>query len=128
MQQLLVRLAVAVASHDPKAIAAFFEEDAELWSDSNGAFLANARPLLGAAPISRFYAVRGEKAGEPRSVEFASLNHLPAVLMDLGTPPNARTARYYVMQPIPSAAGRVARLLNILAPEKLTKIRFGNNA
>lgn len=118
---LLLELAAAVASQDSGAIAAFFEEDAQLWSDSNGQFLSNERPLVGADPIARFYAKRSEAVGAPAHFEIVSLNSLPAVVLEFEGLSERYAARHVTMV-VPSARGRVHRLFNVLAPQKLMKL------
>jgi len=118
---LLLELAAAVASHDPGAIADFFEQDAQLWSDSNGQFLSNERPIVGAEAISRFYAKRSEALGAPARFQIVSLNHLPAVVLEFEGLSERYAARH-VSIIVPSARGRVHRLFTVLAPQKLMKL------
>lgn len=118
---LLTRLTVAVGARDPSAIAGCFEDDAELWSDANGQFLANEQPVRGAAAISRFCVRGSELLGEPAECHRVSLNHLPAAVFEfegLGAQHAARHA--FVV--VPSDRGRVRRLFGVLAPLKLTKL------
>ena len=123
MQDALMKLSVAVASQDPSVIAAFFEDDAELWSDSAGKFISNPRPLRGADAISRFYAKRTAAIGAPAWFEVRSLNHLPVALMRYdGLGP--RFARTYALGGILAPDGRIRRILNVVAPAKLTKVAF----
>ena len=124
VQELLLRFALAAATQDPKQIARLLEEDAELASDADGEFVANARPLRGAGAIARFYAAQGDRLGRAALAEVRSLNGLPAFVIALGDPGKKNTARRFVTAPIPGEAGRIARILTVVATPKLRCISF----
>ena len=122
VRSALEAFALAVASADPSRIAAVFRKDAELWSDANGEFLSNLRPLQGAAPISRFYASRSRKLGGPDWFEVVQLNHLPCAVFQFGPQENPRLARRFAMGVLTDDDGRIARLWNVAATDKLCSL------
>ncbi|MCA9511200.1 MAG: RNA polymerase subunit sigma, partial [Myxococcales bacterium] len=123
VRDLLERFALAVAASDPARIAALFREDAELWSDADGEFLSNPRPVRGAAAIARFYAARSAALGAPPFLELTSLNHLPAALLGFAPQRDARLATRVALAVVPGPDGRIARLHNVVATPKLAALR-----
>ena len=119
---LLEAFALAVAASDPARIASLLREDAELWSDSNGEFLSNPRPLRGASAIARFYAARSRALGPPPFVELVRFNALPGALIAFGPLDDARLARRLALAVVPGPDGRIARLHNIMATPKLAPL------
>lgn len=114
-------LQAAVTAGDRVALAACFEESAELWTDANGQFNANERPLRGPDAIAAFYLERRERLGEPAQSRFVALNHLPALSLEFEEVPDGFAARQ-VASVLPGARGRIARVFNMLVPQKLTKL------
>jgi hypothetical protein len=114
-------LQMAVVARDRVALAACFEESAELWTDANGQFNANERPLRGPDEIAAFYLDRSERLGDPAQSRFVALNHLPALSLEFEGAPEGFAERQ-VASVLPGARGRIARVFNMLVPQKLTKL------
>jgi len=123
VRDALERFAIAVAASDPLAIAQVLREDAELWSDSDGEFLSNPRPVRGADPIARFYAARSRAIGPPLFLELTSLNGLPAALIEFAPQRDARLATRVALSIALAADGRIARIHNVVATPKLAAVR-----
>jgi RNA polymerase sigma-70 factor (ECF subfamily) len=114
-------LQTAVTARDRAGLVACFEESAELWTDANGQFNANERPLRGPDAIAAFYLDRSERLGDPAQSRFVGLNHLPALSLEFEGAPDGFAARQ-VASVLPGVRGRIARVFNMLVPQKLTKL------
>ncbi|MBI5504323.1 MAG: sigma-70 family RNA polymerase sigma factor [Deltaproteobacteria bacterium] len=113
-----------LATADFAAVEALLCEDVRATSDGGGDFYAALNPIEGASNVARFYAGLLRKFGSVGSSSFAEYNGLPAVLVRVDAPRLARLAPCFLLQAQADASGRIRRLYTVLAPRKLTAVRF----
>lgn len=114
-----------LATADVAAVEALLCDDVRATSDGGGEFYAALNPIVGASSVARFYAGLLRKFGVVGTSSFAEYNGLPAVLVRVETRRGAqRLAPCFLLQVQTDTSGRIRRLYTVLAPRKLTAVRF----
>ena len=119
-RSLLTRFMDASQRGDQAAILQLLHANAEMISDGGGRVTAAIRPLLGAERIAQLYwAIARRNGAHPAQIGY--VNGEPAILRFQGTQLHSIT--------LVSVDGeRIARVLSVLNPEKLTALVIARNA
>ncbi len=92
-------------------------------SDGAGRFFAARVPILGRARVARFhFKIGAHRLGAAR-VEIRMVNGLPAMVVELGDPRPGEPPRAVLLCDV-DGDGRIKRLHSVVAPRKLSAIRF----
>ncbi|MCK6547786.1 sigma-70 family RNA polymerase sigma factor [Myxococcota bacterium] len=112
----------AMMRADVPAIEALLAADVRALSDAGGVYGAALRPIVGPRNLVRFYLKLAQRRGLPARFEVKPLNGRPAVLLEY-PPHRPRDATFLVLL-FDVAGGRIRRIDTVLAPKKLTHVRF----
>lgn len=119
----LERFMDCLLRQDAGGIEELLTEDVRTVTDSGGRFTALRKPLVGRDAVARFYLVAAQhRASAGPTLELRSVNHLPAVVLQLATP-ERRQAPRSVLRCELDDAGRIRALYSILSPTKIATIR-----
>ncbi len=113
----LERLMTCLAQGDAAGLAALLCADVRARSDAGGEFVAARQPILGRERVARFLLGLAAKARAMR-VEWRSLNHAPALVLDAQQPQPGWAART-ALQCVVDQDGLIVELLTVLASRKL---------
>ena len=118
-QEALVQQFVdAIAEGDPERLGALLAEDAVSYSDGGGEVTAALRPIEGRDRITRFLLGIAQKTPDGLTVESATVNGAPGLVVRIGGAVQSVWA-------FRVADGRIRDLYAVLNPEKLQHIEFG---
>ncbi|HVY48287.1 MAG TPA: sigma-70 family RNA polymerase sigma factor [Minicystis sp.] len=120
-RDVLRAFAGALASGDQETARALLADDAVSLNDGGGRFVAAGVPLVGKDRILKgTFGVLGRAAPVVRVVEI-ELNGAPALLVDVA-PQKPNVAPRIVLQVELDVLGKIRRIYNLLAPDKLTAL------
>lgn len=120
--EVIGRFAAAIQAGTREALQEVIAEDAVLLSDGGGVVHAANRPVHGATTIAAIYHGLARRTGEA-SWQVATVNGLPAVVIDIADPPRGWSRRS-VLTLVPDADGKVARVYSVVAPAKVEDARL----
>lgn len=121
---VMQRFMTALAMNDAEAMAACLCDDVVMLNDGGGVHHAARKPLHGADRVVKFtLGVSRRGGGQPRSVDFVTLNGLPALVVETN-PRRPRDAPRLTVHLEVDASGRARRIFYVLAPPKLVHL-FG---
>lgn len=123
-RQVLWKFLESLAAADVAAVEALLRDDARAISDGGGEYYAALKPIVGASKVARFYRGLLAKFGVVGATSFAEYNGLPAVLVRVEESQHERLAPCFLLQVQTDASGRIERLYTVLAPRKLSAVRF----
>ncbi len=116
----LERLVAAIGTGDVTAVEAALAPDAFTTTDAGGDYRAALRHVVGASRVARFYLGLMKKVVVSRAA-FRTMNGLPALVIEVDTPP-PRVAPRVVVRCDLREDGQVSRVHAILARGKLTGV------
>jgi RNA polymerase sigma-70 factor, ECF subfamily len=117
----LERFVAALLTGDVAAAEALVVREARALSDGGGEYTAALRPIEGRDRVVRFLAGVRQKAGGPASFQFRSVNHLPALVVELDEVRD-RFAPRFVMRCDVDAEGRIRAVHLVVASPKLARV------
>ena len=121
----LAELLRHLLAQDAAALEKLLAESVRTVTDAAGEFTALASPMHGRARVARFYlAAARQRRGPFTHTEVRLVNGLPAALITLERPVRRQAPRTLLRCEL-DADGRIALVHAILAPRKLTALRFG---
>jgi RNA polymerase sigma-70 factor (ECF subfamily) len=112
-----------IAAQDIPGAVSLFSKRAALLGDGGGVHHAGRNGVVGAEKIVKMYAKLATRAGPDARYFVRSINGVPALVTDDPAPqkPNAPQAVLLIDL---DADGRVRTIYSVLAPKKLTAVRF----
>lgn len=121
-EQALQRFMAALLAGEPAQIVACLADDVRVTSDGAGQVRASTKPVVGDERTARFFAGLLRHGGTPVALELRWINARPALVATFsGSHP--RDARMVLLTLDLDAAGRIAEVHVINAPDKLRAIR-----
>lgn len=122
-RRALERFLSLFSTCDITAIENLLATDVRILSDGGGEFLAALKPVVGRDKIIRFYLKAFERSRPIASSDIRLINGLPTVIVKFADE-NPREASTVVQQCTLTSDGRIQQIYAILAPRKLTAVRF----
>jgi len=120
----LEQLLGCLLAQDAAALETLLAESARTVTDAAGEYTALASPMLGRARVARFYlAAARQRRGPYTHTELRLVNGLPAALVTLERPVRRQAPRTLLRCEL-DADGRIVLVHSILAPRKLSALRF----
>ncbi len=120
-RQALERFLFFLNTRNHAGLEALLTEDVISLNDGGGEVAAALKPIYGRKNNIRFVTKIAEKNYSEARISFATLNGLPAVMVDV-EPLNPRLARRFTIQCEVDKQGRIKRFFHVLAPRKLTSL------
>jgi RNA polymerase sigma-70 factor (ECF subfamily) len=108
---------------DVKGIQALLTEDVRTVTDGGGVYTALPAPLVGRSRVARFHLETARRRRPISRFEIRDVNGLAALFIET-TPIRTTMAPHVVLRCEIDADGRIRELHSILAPRKLTAVRF----
>ncbi len=109
---------------DVKGIQALLTDAVRTVTDAGGAYTALRDPLVGRSRVARFHLETARRRGPISRFEIRDVNGMAALVVET-TPIRASMAPRLVLRCEIDSDGRIRELHSILAPRKLTAVRFG---
>jgi RNA polymerase sigma-70 factor (ECF subfamily) len=122
-RQALQALVACMARQDAAGVEALLTAAARTVTDGGGRYTALHAPLVGAARVARFHLETFRRRAPISVSEMRSINGLPALVIRT-TPIRPQMAPALVLRCEVDRDGRITELHAILAPAKLTAVRF----
>lgn len=123
-REVLGRFMSAITSQDVASVESLLAEGVRALNDGGGEVLAALNPVVGRDRVVRLYLGLSRKLPAGRSFEVRTVNGLPACFIELEDA-GRRVASRLVIRCDLDADGRIRELHIVLAPQKLTAVRFG---
>jgi RNA polymerase sigma-70 factor (ECF subfamily) len=120
---VLGRFMAAITSQDVDSVEDLLAEDVRTLNDGGGEYLAALNPVIGRDRVARLYLGLTKKQVVGGSFEVRMLNGLPACLIEFRSTRDREAPRFIVRCDI-DADNRIRELHVVLAPRKLTAVRF----
>jgi RNA polymerase sigma-70 factor (ECF subfamily) len=117
-KEALERFLDCLARGDSAGLEGLLAADVVGMGDGGGVYAASPRPLVGREAVMRLYLGTSRRLSAAVRVDFATLNHRPALVVDTPGAPAGRAPRSVLLVHV-DADGRIARLYSVLAPAKL---------
>jgi RNA polymerase sigma-70 factor (ECF subfamily) len=108
--------------HDVAGVEALLAEDVRTMTDGGGEFRSALRPIVGREKVARFYLAVAQTAGANASGRLQNLNGMPAMVVDIPSPPERLAPRLTLTVTL-NSAGRIAEIYVVSATRKLTAIK-----
>jgi RNA polymerase sigma-70 factor (ECF subfamily) len=122
-REVLGRFMAAITSRDVASVESLLAEDVRTLNDGGGEYLAALNPVIGSYRVARLYLGLTKKQLPGGSFEVRVLNGLPACLIEFPSARRREAPRFVVRCDI-DGDGRIRELHVVLAPRKLTAVRF----
>jgi len=119
----LERLLHCMMSQDAAGMEALLTDDVRSLTDGGGRYTALREPLIGRGPVARFHLETARRRAPISTTEIRLVNGVPALVI-VSRPLRPRMAPRLVLRCEVDADGRIRELHTILAPRKLTGVRF----
>lgn len=119
----LERFVLCMINQDAAAMEALLTDDVRSVTDGGGQYTALRKPLVGRLPVVRFYLETARRRAPISSMDLRSINGVPALVV-VTRPLRPQMAPRLVLRCEVAADGRIRELHTILAPRKLTAVRF----
>jgi len=123
-RRALQALVSCMARQDVAGLEALLTESARTLTDGGGRYTALRAPLVGAARVARFHLETGRRRMPISTTEIRWINGLPALVIST-RPLRAQMAPALVLRCELDRDDRISELHAILAPRKLSAVRFG---
>jgi RNA polymerase sigma-70 factor (ECF subfamily) len=127
MRQALEALLGCFLRQDAVGLKALLAESVRTTTDSGGEYTALPVPLVGRAAVIRFHLETARRRMPVSHLDLRTVNGLPALIVET-KPLRRQMAPRLVLRCELDAAGRIVELHSVLAPRKLTGIRFAGEA
>lgn len=122
-QHALAQLVICMANQDAAGMAALLTDDVRSLTDGGGRYTALREPLMGRAAVARFHLETARRRLPTSTTTFRTINGVPALVV-VTRPLRPQMAPRLVLRCEVDASGRIRELHTILAPRKLTAVRF----
>lgn len=122
-RRALQALVSCMARQDVAGLEALLTESARTLTDGGGRYTALRAPLVGAARVARFHLETGRRRMPISTTEIRWINGLPALVIST-RPLRAQMAPALVLRCELDRDDRISELHAILAPRKLSAVRF----
>ncbi len=119
----LERLLVCMMQQDAAGMEALLADDVRSITDGGGRYTALREPLVGKAPVARFHLETARRRAPISQTELRWINGVAALVVET-RPLRPQMAPRLVLRCEVDADGRIRELHTILAPRKLTAVRF----
>jgi RNA polymerase sigma-70 factor (ECF subfamily) len=119
----LERLLICMSQQDAAGMEALLADDVRSITDGGGRYTALKEPLFGKAPVIRFHLETARRRAPISNTEFRWINGVAALVV-VTRPLRPQMAPRLVLRCEVDAEGRIRELHTILAPGKLTAVRF----
>lgn len=119
----LERLLRCMMSQDAAGMEALLADDVRSLTDGGGRYAALREPLIGRGPVARFHLETARRRAPISTTAIRLVNGVPALVI-VSRPLRPRMAPRLVLRCEVDADGRIRELHTILAPRKLTGVRF----
>lgn len=119
----LERLLRCMMSQDAAGMEALLADDVRSLTDGGGRYTALREPLVGRGPVTRFHLETARRRAPISTTEIRSINGVPALVI-VTRPLRPQMAPRLVLRCEVDGEGRIRELHTILAPRKLTAVRF----
>lgn len=116
-----------LARQDVAGIQALLTESVRTVTDGGGQYTALHAPLVGRSRVARFHLETARRRGPISRVEIRNVNGVPALIIETAAI-RATMAPRVVLRCEIDPDGRIRELHSILAPRKLTAVRFAASA
>jgi RNA polymerase sigma-70 factor (ECF subfamily) len=123
VRRVLGQVMACFAARDIEGVTRLMAADARMVGDGGGVFHTARYEMRGAEKIARMYGKLSTRSGPDLRVEVKSVNGLPAFIADDPSPLKPNAPRAVIMIDL-DGTGRVRTLFTVLAPAKLTHVRF----
>lgn len=123
-REVLGRFMAAIVSRNVESIEDLLAEDVRTLNDGGGEYLAALNPVVGRGRVARLYLGLTKKQVAGGSFGVRDLNGLPACLIEFRSARPREAPRFIVRCDI-DGDDRIRELHVVLAPRKLTAVRFG---
>ena len=122
-RRVLERFVDCLLRQDARGIEALLAESVRTVTDAGGEYTALSAPLVGRKRVVRFHLQTARRRGPVSRLEIRTVNGLPALLIETN-PLVPQMAPRVVLRCEIDRDGRIRELHSILAPRKLTAVRF----
>ena len=119
----LAQLVTCMMNQDAAGMAALLTDDVRSVTDGGGRYTALREPLVGRTPVIRFHLETARRRAPISTTSFRWINGVPALVV-VTRPLRPQMAPRLVLRCEVDAGGRIRELHTILAPRKLTAVRF----
>ena len=123
-RRVLAQLIEALLRGDVPALEALLTVSARTVTDAGGEFNALRAPLSGRTRVARFHLRVAARPAAGARVEIRNVNGLPALVIEFAESHRGAAPRLVLRCEL-DGEGRIRELHSIMAPAKLTAIRFG---
>jgi RNA polymerase sigma-70 factor, ECF subfamily len=113
----------SLAAQDLPAIQALLSEDVVSFNDGGGVYLAALNPVYGRDKVARLFSKLAARGVPMSRLELRLLNGMPAILVEFAHQ-KPRVAPRFIVRGELDANGRVREIHVVLAPRKLSGVRF----
>ncbi len=121
----LMRFLQGLAEQDVSAVEALLAEDVQSLSDGGGVYLAAGIPILGKKKVARLWLGLVKKNPPPLAWSLCTLNGSPALVI-AHAQVHERIAPLSIFTVDVDQTGKITRVLSVLAPDKLSRIKRPN--
>jgi RNA polymerase sigma-70 factor (ECF subfamily) len=126
-REVLERFLDCMIRQDARGIEALLTRSVRTITDAGGEYTALHAPLVGVSRVARFHLETARRRGPVSHVEMRMVNGLPALVIET-KPLRPQMAPRVVLRCEIDDEGRICELHSILAPRKLTAVRFASTA
>jgi len=119
----LTRLLACMMQQDAEGMRSLLTEDVRSVTDGGGVYTALREPLVGRDKVIRFHLETARRRGPVSTTELRWINGAPALVVETRRL-RPQMAPRLVLRCEVDAEGRIALLHTILAPRKLSSVRF----
>lgn len=121
----LAQFLLCMMNQDAAGMETLLTHDVRSVTDGGGRYTALREPLVGRTPVIRFHLETARRRAPISNTEFRSINGVPALVV-VTRPLRPQMAPRLVLRCEVDACGRIRELHTILAPRKLTAVRFAD--
>jgi RNA polymerase sigma-70 factor (ECF subfamily) len=123
VEAALHKIVACLATRDVALARHLFAEDTQSIGDGGGVYHAAPRPVVGAEKVLKVYSKLASLSSSAVTVEIRTINDAPALVVDDPAPKRPNAPRVVVFVEL-DENGLVCALYSVIAPEKLSRIRF----
>jgi RNA polymerase sigma factor (sigma-70 family) len=122
-QEALAKFVACMVQQDAAGMEALLAADVRSITDAAGRYTALREPLDGRARVARFHLETGRRRAPISTIEIRSVNGAPALVIAT-RPLRAQMAPRLVLRVEVASDGLIREIQTVLAPDKLTAVRF----
>jgi RNA polymerase sigma factor (sigma-70 family) len=126
-REALEKFVVCMMQQDAAGMEALLTEDVRSVTDGGGRYTALREPLVGRDHVIRFHLETARRRAPVSRSEIRTING-QAALVVVTTPLRRQMAPRLVLSCLVDTAGRIRELQTVLAPSKLTAVRFDDDS